>query len=230
MYEEILKYQNCDIQIYKLKRDFAGSELYKFNRQLTEKRKHLIRKSEILESEAEKLIETIKSAESSIEENTKTFDKLKQADIDNLENEKIKEKINDTISIINNMSALQKKVSMLTEKAENVLREFKDAKIQMASLKDRHVKMRDDLSLMESEMRKKITEIESEKKKIEKKISSEILQKYNESKNDKIFPVFVKCYDNSCGGCRQQLASSLLENLKNDGKLVCEHCGRIIIN
>ena len=83
---------------------------------------------------------------------------------------------------------------------------------------------------LKTELEPKINALKSDLAKIQKDVDSKLLQKYNQKRENKIFPVFVSLADNKCGGCRMEISASKLGTMKkNDfGVIECENCGRII--
>ena len=68
------------------------------------------------------------------------------------------------------------------------------------------------------------------KQEIAKTIDPKLMEQYTKRRKDNIFPVMVPVRDSSCGGCHMELPVSMMNKLKEDGILSCEHCRRIIYN
>ena len=228
--DNILEYQKCDIKIVKLKREFRESNLNKLVSELLAKRRELITQSEKLENEAKNMMVVFDEAKSFFDKYSAKFNELSNANVEGLKENEIESIIKETVLVMNNFSALQKKALLVNDKAEKIMSEFRDAKQKMSIIKAKHDKGREELAKLEKKYATEIQDIAKQMKVLEGLIDPKLLVHYKAQKEDKIFPVFVRCVEESCGGCRQKLPSRMLENLKNNGKVTCEHCRRTILN
>ena len=132
-------------------------------------------------------------------------------------------------SIINNLNILEKRLFTQAESLNATLNEFNSTKKNYGSARAKYAENK---KIYEEELGKKSPQIDQIKKdlsKLEKDIEPKLITRYKQLRADRIYPVFVRLIDKSCGGCRMERSAAELDKLKNQGYLECENCHRIII-
>ncbi|MGN1227721.1 MAG: zinc ribbon domain-containing protein [Christensenellales bacterium] len=225
MYKDIFEYQKKELQIMKIKKDSQDNSYSKIISNTIATVKTLQEKTDKLGKDAEIQLEN--------------FAKLK-ASLENLENE-ISEIDNQTnltseemAKIVKDYGAkltkLQSNITKIRTNIEKINKTFAEARVKAMEAKKNHKEAKEKQEMLDKETESKISKLSAEMKDMEKTLDSKLLKKYNECKED-IFPVYVLLMnDNACGGCMQNIATNELNKLKEEKSIVCEHCGRIIVD
>lgn len=227
--KNMLEYQRLDIELNKIKKSNVNSA----DRANLAKLKSIIVDSHNigykLEENAKKSLNSYNKLKAQYEANcakvqSLTNTKLESITIDNVEN---------YLYQINNLSSelfmLDRNINNIIEEIKKSLKSFDTTKKNIIKAKEKYNECKEKCEKDMQTIAPKIKEIESQMKELQKKIPSELFAKYQTSKADKIFPVFV-CLDNGhCSGCRVELPTSKINKLKSEGSIVCE-CHRVIYN
>lgn len=225
---KVLEYQKKDAELIKLERQLFNNEDKKIFNQMIGVVKDAQNKSALLEKQAGDLINVYNNLKQTYEENIKSANiisnrKVEEASLADIENI---EQVASTI--INNLSILEKKLLQQAERVNVVLNEFEQTRKKYNAAREKYNKHKELYDAESQKLEPILAEKQKEVKKLEQGIEPSILAKYKQRRQDRIFPVFVPCVDKACGGCRMELPSASLANLKNNGVLECEHCRRII--
>lgn len=226
--QAILNYQEIDRKLFKLERDFAGSEarkeyvkIKKFLESAPEKLDALEAKAVSLSGEAETLAKKYAQLENTLGE----FDNVKEmiedgADVGfyKKEAQKLVEKLKKLKAEINALSAsikevdaeyqkLKKQIKAAEAQAPEVIKNYKEAKAAMDKERE---------------------PIEAELAKAEADIEPNLLKKYKTKRKEKIFPIVGELYAGRCPFCSMEppiAAKALLaEGWECDGP----NCHKII--
>ena len=225
MYKEILEYQEKDIEISKLLKDERIESNKKIINNSIITFKNMQNSIDKLSQDAEKqmtIYEKLKGNLKSIKEKVDAL--ISSTDSEEAVTEKVLR------DYLNQINKIQSNITFLKNNIERINKAFETAKIAAREVKQTHTMAKSKHEELLNSINKEVEVLKAQKKDIEKKISKDLLAKYNDAKNDNIMPVFVRLTEtNSCGGCRQELAKSQLDKLKQNKILVCEHCRRYII-
>lgn len=227
-FKKILDYQKKDAEIIKLERGLNSSENRKIFTQMISVVKDAQNQSTALENQAGEIISSFENLKKSYQENSKSADKIASKDFDELTSDDLDtiEKVAKTI--FNNLGILEKKLLAEAELVRSVLQNFDNAKKRYNTAKEKYNKHKELYDEDVKKLKPILDEKNKELKQLEDGIDQNLLAKYKQKRQDRIYPVFVPCVDKTCGGCRMELPSASLSILKKDGILECEHCHRII--
>ena len=223
MFEDILKYQNKDLELIKTQKTLETLPSRRVVSDMVALVKELQGTSVSLEKQAGVLK---KSYDDCVKELTKLNERLNEFD-DSVDMET---GIATLTKINNAIINLQNKLSKLKNKMEDVLKQFDNAKKKVVKAKEKHKQAKQDVERKEAELNAKIELIKKEQAEARKGVDAVLIKKYDELKADNVMPVFVQKIEDSCGGCRMGLSAKMLETLKGANHVQCEHCRRIIIN
>lgn len=225
---KVLEYQKKDYEIIKFERILDASENKKVINQMVQKVKDTQNKSLQLEKLAEDLNREFLSLQQSYEENSKKFDKISKKDFENLSEEEIASLEAVTQSILTNLAVLDKKFIALAEKINKTLAQFDQAKKNYSLAREKHKEHKEKFEEEAQKIQPKIDNLRSELAEIEKDLDKDIVARYKQRRQDKIFPVWVPLNNNSCGGCQMELSIAFVDKLKEKGYGECENCRRVI--
>jgi predicted nucleic acid-binding Zn-ribbon protein len=226
MYKEILKYQEADMEIYKIEKKIQNSDNKKTINSMVQKNKEIQELKESLETDAKNQLALMDEMQKLVSNEKKQMEKLEQ-EFNNKEltEEDFSLKANEFLSKLN---GLIKKLVKIQRDVDQVQKKYDDLKKNATIVKSKYKKAKEDQDLLIESEKAKIEELEKKKKSLEKTIDPEILAEYNKYKKENILPVYVGIINGDCcGGCMQKLSTSQLSIAK--GKTNCEMCRRIII-
>lgn len=228
--KSILEYQKKDADLVKLERKLNSSENKKIYIQMISVVKETQNQSASLEVQAGEVIKGFESLKKTYNDNAKSAGVLAGKKLESLSEDDLQaiEEISQTIA--SNLAILEKKLLAQAEKVRTVLTNFDQTKKRYNTAKEKYNKHKELFEEESIKLKPEIDAIAKEVKSLETNIDSNLLAKYKQKRQDRIYPVFVPCLDKACGGCRMELPSASLATLKKDGVLECEHCRRIIYN
>ena len=227
---KILDYQKKDAELIKLERALYSNDNKKISNQMINVVKETQNQSSMLENQAQEIIRSYNSLKKTYEENAKTANLIANKNLDSISEEEITAIESVAQKIANNLVILEKKLVTSAERVRDILSNFDMTKKKYNLAKEKFNKHKALFDEDEKKLKPQIDEKTVEVKSLEAGIDIELLAKYKQKRQDRIYTVFVPCIDKDCGGCRMELPSASLATLKNNGVLECEHCRRIIYN
>lgn len=226
--KNLLEYQEKDFEIIKLERKLNESETKKILNDMIIKVKESQNKSLQLEKNANELILEYEKLEKTFQENSSKLDAISKKKLEGLSDADLSALMNVSNSIISNFGILEKKFILIAEKINSTLAQFDQAKKNYKLAKEKHSEHRKKYDDQVNEIQPKIDNINRELKELERNVDSDLLAKYKQKRQDKMFPIFVPEIDSACGGCRMGLSYGAVGKLKEKGFIECENCRRII--
>lgn len=225
----IFDYQKKDLERLKLIREVNDSPSKKTKEEASNKINELRKKSFNLEKDAKKLTTLYEETKKAFDKLFDEFNALTKGKVEQTSDEisKAIEKAN-VLSV--ELANLQKKLMVLSENGEKICNEFKTTKKLAYNARLDYESAKTSYDKLKASVEPKVLTLENEMKAMQSELDKKQFEKYQQLKQDKIMPVYVYRLESSCGGCRTELPSSMLEKLKRDGYLECEHCRRIIVN
>lgn len=226
---KILEYQKIDGELFALEGKLNRSENKKKCLQLTNEAKNASSKSTILEERAGEALKELDEAKKLLAQNTKLSGALVKKDLDKETPEEIDTDLTYKDKILSNLNFLDRKITKIAENINAILAEYNETVKAYNIAKNKYKGYKEAYD-------KEVAEIEPQMKAIEKKlqdfkgtIDPSLLEKYNNLRKDKMFPVFVPLLPgNACGHCRMEVSASAVAKLDREGLLSCEHCRCLI--
>ncbi|MCR5553627.1 MAG: hypothetical protein K6F08_02675 [bacterium] len=217
--KELLKYQEIDAQIRKLKDKMLLNENRKKATEMQNYLKDVQNKLVDLDGNAgavEKQIDSIKKEYDKLYDQVNNLDETNEeaADLTNLVIEKISRLERD-------LSGLQQKLIKINNDFENLMKNARTAKTNLVYYKQEYEKVK---VSVEPEIEKLITELNEQKK----KVKPEVLAKYMSKAEGKVFPIFVPLANGHCAGCRMEIPAGKIKDFDSHGFIECENCGRYV--
>ena len=226
MYENIFKYQECDMEIFKIKKRMQTTEYKKIISTMVQKNKDIQRDKDVMEKEANLLLNQINEVKNSINNEKNEMESLESQFNENKITKEIF--VSKEMEVSTRLNNLLKKLVKLQKDVEIVNKKFDELKKNAKIIKINYKNAKEAQENFEKNELHAIQKLENDKKELSKNIDSAIMNEYEKYKKDNIMPVYVKLYNNECcGGCMQKLSTSQLS--KDDKRIDCEMCRRIII-
>ncbi len=227
--ENILKIQKLDAEIRKLKNSVKRSKEQKLLNDYSQIMREGKSFVSALEQDASKIINEFNSLNDSYRTLLGKIDLQKKQKIENSDLEHIDKIVSSANALTAELAKLEQKLRTIKDKMEKTLSDYNKAMVKLKATKENLNKCRQYVQKLEETNAPKIESLKKQIKELEPLSSQELLAKYKEMREDNIFPVFVGCEDNRCGGCRMELSLNFLERLKKSKMLPCEECHRIIL-
>lgn len=228
-FTKILEYQKKDGELFRLERELNQNPSKKTYIEMVKIVKQTQEKSNALENRAGVLSREYEQLKQAYSDNTKQMEKFVSKDLEKVSEKDIESIVSATNSMIANLNVLEKKLFGEAESLNLTLNEFENTKKTYSQARAKYAENK---RIYDAEFAKKGPEmdaIKSELSKLEKNIDPKLLSKYKQLRTDRIYPVFVKLSDRSCGGCRMELSASEVERVKANGYIECYNCHRTII-
>lgn len=231
--QELLDYQELDMQIIKLEKDFISSEDYRKYEAYSKQFNYAKKALQSMEESAIKIM-----ASSSIDTN-KLNNLIKEADdIANVMKDAVEPSevdyhisaLNKIYKEINTQEALIKET---IDKSEELVNKSKEKHIELSKLHQLATKFKQLALEKKKELDEKTTQIAKKRDMLVKKIDESLFIAYKKAReNTKIAPppFVVKVNGDFCGGCSVEIDMSKMNILKSQGVIICSECNRIIYN
>ncbi len=226
--DSMLEYQKLDGKLLKLNRDATCANEKETMNKMISYVKDAQNKTLQLESMSEKLIKEYHALKSDYDKNFAIIQGLIKVDTTNLNGDEVQENLRRVNALSSELFMIERNINLIITKINERLKEFEVTKNNALKARARHRSAKEVYDKKVSDMEPEIKKVTAELKKLESKISKDMLTKYKTIKNDGIFPVYVPLNDKSCGGCRMELPSRVVNKMLEEKMVVCEHCRRII--
>lgn len=225
--QEIIKYQEIDMNIKKLDAELKSSanrknaaEMQQYLKDSQSKLVSLDENAKALSDQYEKAVAIYNDFVSKLENLVQEVDKASVDKIDSL-NGLIDKFSADAKKLDNHISTLQGRMNAVARDVENIMNNAKKAKRNLEIYRAEYLKEKDKI---EPELNKLKAELEVQKK----KVSADLLAKYNTKSDGRVFDIFVPEINGRCKGCRMEISAGKMSKLISDGIIECENCGRYI--
>ncbi|MDD4110307.1 MAG: hypothetical protein PHS54_02010 [Clostridia bacterium] len=228
-FTKILEYQKKDGELFTIERELNQNQGKKVSQEMFALIKKAKEKSKALEIKAGEIVKDYECIKKAYDENVAQLEKFVSKNLEEVSDKDLDTIINATSSITNNLNILEKRLFAEAESLNSTLNEFNSTKKTYGNAR---AKFEENKKIYEDELNIKNPQIEQIKKdlvELEKGIEPKMLSKYKQLRADRLYPVYVRLMDKSCGGCRMERSAAELDKLKAQGYLECENCHRIII-
>lgn len=227
-FKNILEYQKKDGELIKIQRELSSHPSKKVSSDMIVIVKRAQEKSAQLENRAGILAKDFEALKKAYEENVKQIEKFVSKDLETVSEKDLDSITSATNAIINNLNVLEKKLFSEAENLNIALNEFETAKKQYGSARAKYGEHKKIYDAFTKTKEPDVSKVKAELQNLEGGIEPKLLAKYKQLRSDRLFPVFVKLTDKSCGGCRMELSAGEIEKVKTNGYIECDNCHRII--
>lgn len=229
MIKSLLEYQTIDAQLREIEVSISKSDERKKAHAANNFLKGVNDSIAKLEQRAEDLVskhaQALKTYEKLAEE-IKEYDGVADMDEDHLSY--VKKKAQELTEEINGLTA---HIDQITKEIEGVLKEFAQLKADTKKAKAQYAEFRPKYDALKESKRPEMDAIKKKLVALEKKIDAEILEKYKQRRQDKIFPVLNEASEISKHAycrCGTELSLTAYNGLKGGNIVECESCHRLL--
>ncbi|MBR2337383.1 MAG: hypothetical protein IKA61_05530 [Clostridia bacterium] len=229
MIKSLLEYQNVDTELRDIETSLKQSEERK---KASSAKSFLTGANESvakLDQRAEDLVGKFNASVkllSQLEEQAKEYEGIDEMDENQLSYVKKKaQALNEEIS------NLASAVDSLSKEIESVLKEFAQLKSDIKKAKAQYSEYGPKYNELKASKEDEMNKIKARLKKLEAGIDAEILEKYKQRRNDRIFPVLNEAKEMSKHAycrCGTELSLTDYGNLKNGNIVECDSCHRLL--
>lgn len=229
MIKSLLEYQKVDTELREIEISLKQSE----ERKKASSAKNFLNGANEsvakLDQRAEELVGKFNASlklYSQLEEEAKEYEDIEEMDEDQLSYVKKKaQALNEEITNLSNV------IESLSKEIEGVLKEFAQLKSDIKKAKVQYSEYGPKYNELKASKEGEINAIKTRLKKIEASIDAEILEKYKQRRNDKIFPVLNEAKEmakHAYCRCGTELSLTAYSNLKNGNIVECDSCHRLL--
>ena len=229
MIKSLLEYQNVDAELREIQISLKQSE----ERKKASSAKNFLNGANEsvakLDQRAEELVGKFNASLKllgQLEEEAKEYDGID--DMDEAQLSYVKRKAQ---ALTEEISNLQSAIDSLSKEIESVLKEFAQLKADIKKAKAQYSEFGPKYNELKASKEGEIKKIEARLLKLATGIDASILEKYNQRRQDKIFPVLNEAKEMSkhvyCR-CGTELSLTDYGNLKNGNIVECDSCHRLL--
>lgn len=224
MVKELLIYQETDAKLKAIEISLSKSEERKkavSAKKFLENVNDMAAKIDQKAGELSQSYKILAEKQNNLLENIKEYDNIIDTCEDEDEVAYIQKKAMQLADNVKNMNAEIKK---LEETVKDIVAQYNNLRKKTSDAKKQYVEYAQKYNALKAANQQEKEMIESELKKIEKKLTPEIFALYNAKRNDKIFPILFPYADNRCKHCGMELSISEVNNLKKRKIVECDNC------
>lgn len=233
-FNSLLKYQETDIELRKLKKEMLGGNgaktLDEAKRRFNDM-KQVVAKNENLAAKVYSgYNESVKHYEQTCK---KAEDLIAKLDNDDLTEEQADAVMASLESIKAKLAEIEGFIMNIKKKGEDAVKEYTNAQKDGKEIKDRYTVAKDELKKREEVFAPKIEQLQKELSDARKKVPAEILEKYEKITAEGVFPPFAPAYVDAsksinCSACGFGLPLDQQSELREKGYCRCDKCRRVI--
>jgi predicted nucleic acid-binding Zn-ribbon protein len=228
--QNILKYQEKDFEIFRLKNSSKNDEIRKLISKSIERAKNSQSKSLQLEKQSSELTLEFENLKKLYSQNLSSLTVLANTSYSDLSESDIEVYERSLNDLNNNITIIENKLSSLAKTINVVLSNFEKERKNHQIARNEYNKNKQIFDAQQEEVKPAIEAMSKELKELEKDINADVLEKYKKKRQDNRFPIIVQLSNNTCGGCQMELSYAFLNSLKEKKILECEHCRRYIFS
>ena len=229
MIKSLLEYQKVDAELREIEISLKQSE----ERKKASSAKNFLNGANEsvakLDQRAEELVSKFNASLkllSQLEDEAKEYEGIEDMDENQLSY--VKKKAQALSEEISNLSSA---IDGISKEIEGVLKEFAQLKSDIKKAKAQYSEYGPKYNELKASKEGEINQIKARLKKIEAGINADVLEKYKQRRNDKIFPVLNEAKEMSKHAycrCGTELSLTDYGNLKNGNIVECESCHRLL--
>ena len=179
------------------------------------------------QSKFNELAKNIDLLESQIKQKKQELSEMETYDLDDLFVEDVKESARESEKLKIELEMNRRKIIDLKKKLETSTEELVQTLRKMSAAKKEFDKLKEQHNAEIESGSGDVAKLKAAVDKAAKKVSADLMERYNKIKQRRNDPIAVLKGDR-CSGCNMQLPSSVIGSLKGDKIVECDSCGRII--
>lgn len=226
--EKILEYQKLDTDLFRLEREINKNEHKKNAQAMVSYVKEAQNQILELDRQANRLYQDFQKLKQVEEKGIDLIEKYSRQFGDNLTPEQLKDLQTKISQTTRQLRELENRFVASEKKAKQFIADFDNLKKKANVAKSKHQESKSKFDEYCAQKEPEIKAIKDKISALEKQLDAGFVNKYKTLKQDGMFPIVVKLVDSRCGGCRMELPSKELEKIRQNGKLECPSCHRLI--
>lgn len=226
--EKILEYQKLDTDLFRLEREINKNEHKKNAQAMVSYVKEAQNQILELDRQANRLYQDFQKLKQVEEKGIDLIEKYSRQFGDNLTTEQLKDLQTKISQTTRQLRELENRFVASEKKAKQFIADFDNLKKKANVAKSKHQESKSKFDEYCAQKEPEIKAIKDKISALEKQLDVGFVNKYKTLKQDGMFPIVVKLVDSRCGGCRMELPSKELEKIRQNGKLECPSCHRLI--
>ncbi len=225
--QELLQYQEVDAKLRTIEQEIGASEERKKYIQAKKFIEAALPKLDAQDARAVKLRSMCADLAARCEEITKAIGEY--SDLDEMVGEggDLGFYKKNAQALFDRLRSLKADLSKLVADVESVMDEYKKLKEQTIVMQKQYKEYRDKFKAVQDARKDEVEAIRKKLNAIGKDISPEILDKYNQKRKERIFPVVVPLKNDRCV-CGMDFPLAQQGRLAGGNVIECEHCRRFV--
>ena len=228
--QEMLTYQQMDIDLNKIERELKKNESFLKRRELKlalqkseDQLARLDQKTMELRSQLERATQTLTKLSEILEDHNKQLVDIEDQDELNYLSKKVDTQLEQ-------LAAVEREIKQVLKEGDEMDKAFdRLSKVQMPRLVAEYNKCNAEFDKATQEVKPRVLELRKSQAELKNAIDPDLFDRYKKLA-ETVHPVFVPLENgNRCGGCRMEMPAAMVASKMADkGLMRCEHCGRII--
>lgn len=229
MIQELLNYQVADKRLFDLEKKYASDETVNKYHVAVKTVKAWDEFQQKVDAKALELVQTYekfaKDKQSLVDDYNSTEDMLETV-VDEKQAQYLIKKIDE---LIGKIKALGDKAKTVKNEIQHLLKDYMAKREKVVAQKKVYDEIKPEYQKIKEETQKQKAEIEAELEKLKKKVSPELMSRYQKKRETNVkFPILVPVNGENCGGCGMDIASAAKSKVKSGEIIDCESCGRLL--
>ena len=227
---EMLKYQELDGQMRKLKNDLEKNEFRLKGKKLNALRQQAEETVAQLDGKAADLNNQLATLQKKYDDVVKHIDEYSKLAEDIQDTDELNYLRKKIATQLDALQSIEKDLRDVQSTAEKIFAEYADiVKVKLPQIVQQYRECNSKFSKIIEQSQPVVDDLKTQLAKLEKEINPETLEVYKKGRQQNIYPVFVALEGTSrCGGCRMDLSGSAVSHIDDKGYIRCEHCNRIV--
>jgi len=235
MQKEMLDYQNFDRELRRIKRELEKNEFRVKGKELKDQRAkiedevaRLEQRAGDLKSATARLVDLSNEVDRSMAEYEHALSEMQDEGGLNYLKKKIEEQLKE-------LDVAERECKSVLRDCDEVSAAYEAAVKDIPRITAAYKKCNEEFSKATKEVEPTIRKIQAQQAELAKVIDQNVFDVYKKLSAQNVFPVFVTTQthlamknDVLCGGCKMSISATSRSKLDEDGRVRCEHCGRII--
>lgn len=227
--QEMLEYQDLDIELNKIERELKKNPFYTKRREVKsalqkaeEQLARLDQKTLELRNQLTTATQTLQSINAVIEEHTKEIADIEDQDELNY----MSKKLDEQLKLLANV---EREIKQILQEGDELDKTFDKISQTIPKLVAEYNRCNAEFDKATQQVKPRVLELKKKQAEIKDKIEPTLFARYK-TLSEQVHPVFVPLEDKSrCGGCNMDMPIAQVTSMLADkGYMICEHCGRVI--
>lgn len=132
------------------------------------------------------------------------------------------------LSLMDELKKIKADLSALIASINDTHDEYQKLKKQVIAMQKQYKDAQEKYDAVKTSKEAEVSAIKAELKKLSENVSAEVLERYENKRKEKIFPVVGKLAKGRCPFCSMELSLAAADKLRGGGTIECDNCHRVL--